>query len=525
MEGRRSLQRLSSGLGFLLVTAFLGWMLITMPPRLAETLDRVRAWGEGWFYAYLSVLIVGGILFVVGTGWVLGLLWIRTRRKQNRRAERQRNPSELSQKQQLKELDDNLATVEELSQDDRVGTQVRERVQGDIDGIRAKRETRQLEIVAFGTISSGKSALLNLLAGREAFRSDLRGGTTIQRNEVKWPGDDRVVLVDTPGLAEVHGEERLAIAAKAARDADVVLVVIDGPLRDHEFTLIRELSRMEKRVVVCLNKSDWFSDGNRSRLLEQVQQQLAGVHSGMEVVWVRCQTVSRTRVREMSDGQQVEELVKEPPDIQYLSKWMLKTLHEEGERLLMANLLLRSRGLVEDARDEVQRSLDQQAWKIVDRYMWGAGGAAALSPLPMVDLIAGVTISSKLVVDLAKIYRQDVDLDVAMQLLSQLGKNLLGILGASLAVPTVATLASQIFKAVPGVGTLAGGLLQGLVQAVITRWIGAIFIEYFKHEMQRPEGGIAGLARREWNRLTTLEELSRIVTQGKEKLVAKGQRS
>jgi uncharacterized protein (DUF697 family) len=142
-----------------------------------------------------------------------------------------------------------------------------------------------------------------------------------------------------------------------------------------------------------------------------------------------------------------------------------------------------------------------------------------------VDLIAGVTISSKLVVDLAKIYRQDVDLDVAMQLLSQLGKNLLGILGASLAVPTVATLASQIFKAVPGVGTLAGGLLQGLVQAVITRWIGAIFIEYFKHEMQRPEGGIAGLARREWNRLTTLEELSRIVTQGKEKLVAKGQRS
>ena len=143
----------------------------------------------------------------------------------------------------------------------------------------------------------------------------------------------------------------------------------------------------------------------------------------------------------------------------------------------------------------------------------------------MVDLIAGVTISSKLVVDLAKIYRQDVDLDVAMQLLSQLGKNLLGILGASLAVPTVATLASQIFKTVPGIGTLAGGLLQGLVQALITRWIGAIFIEYFKNEMQRPEGGIAGLARREWNRLTTVEELSRIVTQGKEKLAVKGRKS
>lgn len=525
MESRPSLQRLSSGLGFLLVAAFFGWMLITIPPRLAETLDRVRSWGEGWFYAYVSVLIIGGALFAVGSIWVLGLLWMRTRRKHQKRASRQRNPSELSQKQQLKELDENLETVEQLSQDDRVGTQVRDRVQGDVEGIRVKRETQQLEIVAFGTISSGKSALLNLLAGRDAFRSDLRGGTTTQRNEVKWPDDDRVVLVDTPGLAEVHGEERLAIAAKAARDADLVLVVIDGPLRDHEFTLVRELTRMEKRIVVCLNKSDWFSDEDRSRLLEQIKQQLATVEAAMEVVWVRSQVVTRSRVRQAANGETVEELVEESPDIQHLSRWMLQTLSGEGERLLMANLLLRSRGLVEEARDEVQRSLDQQAWKIVDRYMWGAGGAAALSPLPMVDLIAGVTISSKLVVDLAKIYRQDVDLDVAMQLLSQLGKNLLGILGVSLAVPTVATLASQIFKTVPGIGTLAGGLLQGLVQALITRWIGAIFIEYFKNEMRRPEGGIAGLARREWNRLTTVEELNRIVTQGKEKLAAKGRKS
>ena len=326
-------------------------------------------------------------------------------------------------------------------------------------------------------------------------------------------------------MRQVHGEERLAIAAKAARDADLVLVVIDGPLRNHEFTLVRELTRMEKRIVVCLNKSDWFSDEDRSRLLEQIQQQLATVEAAMEVVWVRSQVVTRSRVRQAANGETVEELVEESPDIQHLSRWMLQTLSGEGERLLMANLLLRSRGLVEEARDEVQRSLDQQAWRIVDRYMWGAGGAAALSPLPMVDLIAGVTISSKLVVDLAKIYRQDVDLDVAMQLLSQLGKNLLGILGVSLAVPTVATLASQIFKTVPGIGTLAGGLLQGLVQALITRWIGAIFIEYFKNEMRRPEGGIAGLARREWNRLTTVEELNRIVTQGKEKLAAKGRKS
>ncbi|MEC8390097.1 MAG: DUF697 domain-containing protein [Planctomycetota bacterium] len=525
MEGRTSHPRLRFGIGLLVVSAFVGWMLISLPARLTETLERVRTWGDGWFYAYLVLLVAGGVFFASGSIWVIGLLWSRTRRKNQKRVSRQQNPSALTPRQQIKELDDNLQTVDDLTRDERVGTQVRERVQEDVEGILAKRETRQLEIVAFGTISSGKSTLLNLLAGRDAFRSDLRGGTTTQRNEVKWPDDDRVVLVDTPGLAEVDGQSHLAVAAKAARDADVVLVVIDGPMRDHEFSLIRELVEMEKRLVVCQNKSDWFDLEDRGKLLDQARQKLATIDRNLEVVWVRSQSVTRARIRQLSDGRQVEEEIQEPPDIQQLSTWMLKTLSDEGDRLLMANLLLRSRGLVEEARDEVQRSLDQKAWKIVDRAMWGAGGAAALSPLPVVDLLAGVTISSKLVVDLAKVYRQDVDLDVAMQLLSQLGKNLLGILGVSLAAPTVATLASQIFKTVPGVGTMAGGVLQGITQALITRWIGAVFIEYFKNEMQRPEGGLVGLARRQWNRLTTVDELRHIVSQGREKLVSKEQDS
>ncbi len=37
-------------------------------------------------------------------------------------------------------------------------------------------------------VSSGKSSLLNALAGREMFRTDVRAGTTLARNEVPWPG-------------------------------------------------------------------------------------------------------------------------------------------------------------------------------------------------------------------------------------------------------------------------------------------------------------------------------------------------
>jgi hypothetical protein len=54
-------------------------------------------------------------------------------------------------------------------------------------------------------------------------------------------------------------------------------------------------------------------------------------------------------------------------------------------------------------------------------------------------------------------------------------------------------------------------LLQGIVQALITRWIGAVFVTYFRNEMQTPQGGLAGLARREWDRVTSVAELRKLV--------------
>ena len=150
--------------------------------------------------------------------------------------------------------------------------------------------------------------------------------------------------------------------------------------------------------------------------------------------------------------------------------------------------------------------------------MWGAGGAAALSPLPLLDLAAGGAVTIKMVVELAKVYRQDVDFDVAVNLLGQLGKNLLGILGVGAATPAVTSAVASLLKTVPGARTLGGGVLQGLVQALITRWIGSVFIQYFKHEMQQPEGGLVGLARRQWQQMTTAAELKKLLLAAKDKL-------
>ncbi len=504
--------RTTTGLLLIVVLACLGVMLVVIPPKIAAMFSSLPENTPQWVvYTYAALVGSGALLLLGVTVTILWRLWSRTKRKRERHERRAKNPSELTREQREYEVDENLNAVDDLQAELDVESALRRELDPLAQKITEKRESQQLEIVAFGAISSGKSSLLNALAGNDVFQTDLKGGTTAQRNEIPWPGIDRVMLVDTPGLGEVDGAARGALSAGSAKDADLVLLVVDGPLRDWEFELLKQLGDMEKRVLICLNKEDWYDDDERASLLGQIRQQVKSYVEPDDIVVVRSQTTKRARVRVLSDGTEVEEMVDVPIDISQLAARMMKIINRDGRDLLLANLLLQSRGLVDEARRRVEDSLDQRAWETVEKYMWGAGGAAALTPFPIVDLIAGCAISTKMVVDLGRIYRQDIDFNAAVTLVGQLGKNLISILGVSAATPIIAPVVASLLKTVPGVGTLAGQLLQGIVQALITRWIGAVFIHYFKNEMQQPEGGLAALARKEWEKLTTMDELRKLV--------------
>lgn len=502
----------------LVALAAFGFLLVYIPPQIVAQYEAVSRLGKVWVYVYFGVVGLGGAIMLGCSLWILWQLTLRSRKKRTRRERRSKNPSELSREQQKHEIEENLAAIEDLQRAQRDGEPLQQELDPLVERFEAKRAAEKLEIVAFGTISSGKSSLLNALAGRNVFSTDARGGTTIQRNETPWPGNDKVVLVDTPGLGEVDGASHVAVSAAAAKDADLVLLTVDGPLRDSEFRLLERLGEMEKRVIVCLNKGDWYDEVDRDRLLAQLREQTHRFVPAENVLAVRAQTAIRQRRRVLPDGSECEESVEVEPDISPLAERMMQIIRSEGTNLLLANLLLQSRGMVEKAQQRVRESLDRRAREIVQRYMWGAGGAAAVSPFPVVDLVAGCAISSKMVVDLARVYRQEIDLNSAMHLIGQLGKNLIAILGVSAATPAVASVFASLLKTVPGVGTIAGGFLQGIVQALVTRWIGAVFIVYFRDELHQIEGGLAGEARRQWERLTTVDELRKLVADARKKL-------
>ncbi|MCH2130955.1 MAG: GTP-binding protein [Pirellulaceae bacterium] len=492
--------------------SFLGALLLYFTFQVVEHYQAVRQWGQPWITLYFLAVTVGALLFFGTLAVVIGRLILQSRFKAWLKRQRNMTPSQLSPADQKKEIDANLSEVKSLqtkTNDSNLMVELAPIVTEFVE----KQRIGTLEIAAFGTISSGKSSLLNAIAGQDVFASDVRGGTTVGRNEIPWSGTDKVTLVDTPGLSEIDGESRQQVAASAAKNADLVLLVVDGPLRQSEFQLVQLLYQMEKKMLVCLNKTDLYNDEERHQLLEQIEEQVTGLVATDDVVAVRSNPRNIIRQRILSDGSELEESVELSADIQPLARRMLRIIEGEGQPLLLANLLLRSRGLVEEARRRVRESLDRQAWRIVDRHMWSAAGAAAISPFPVVDLMVGCAVSTKMVLDVAGVYRQKMDQESAAKMLAELGKHLVGLFGGVTATAAVGSL----LKGVPGAGWVAGGILQGVAQALVIRWIGSVFIEYFGEAMNEPEGGLAGLAQRKWDQITSVSQLRQLVNLAKTK--------
>lgn len=510
--------RFSFTLVTIIAVAAMGYVLFSVGPNILAQYDSLAARSPTLGTVYLvsvglSALLLGGLM-----AWGAFRVWRNTREKVLDSQRRGTDPSQLSKGERRAELTDNLAAGREFAMTAKISAELKAELEKAAAELEAKREQKRIEIVAFGTISSGKSSLLNALVGREVFQSNVIGGTTTTKSATPWPDQDEVVLVDTPGLAEVEGESRAADAASAAESADLVLFVVDGPLKSYEEELLRLLAGMQKRLVLCLNKTDWYDRHQQADLLAQLREQSAGLVQPDDVVAVQARETKRQQIRVLPDGTESTEEVLDPPDIAPLATRLSTIVRKEGGDLLLANLLMQSRGLVDEAKERVLVALDEEADRVIDRYMWAAAGVTAVNPVPLLDVAGGSAITVKMVLDLAQVYKQKIDADTVIEILAQLSKNLIAILGVTAVGPALVAGVGTTLKLAPGVGTIAGGLLQGSVQALVTRWIGKVFCSYYRNQMEPPEGGLAELARKQWDVVTSAEEIRKLVTKGRERL-------
>ncbi|MBW4693119.1 MAG: GTP-binding protein [Lyngbya sp. HA4199-MV5] len=360
-----------------------------------------------------------------------------------------------------------------------------------------------LQLVVFGTGSAGKTSLVNALIGRMAGKVGAAMGTTEvgETHALKLKGVSReILIIDTPGILEagVAGTEREQLARQLATEADLLLFVLDNDLRQSEYDPLQTLAEIGKRSLVILNKTDLYPEGDRDVILARLRDRVRGLVAPIDVI-----ATAANPAAIVVDG----ETVQPEPDIMPLIRRIVAVLRAEGDDLLADNILLQSQRLGEKARYLIDAQRRRQAEKIVDRFQWISAGVIAVTPLPVVDLLATAAINAQMVVEIGRVYGCEINLERGRELALSLGKTLasLGIVKGAL------TLVATALEFSLG-GLLVGRAIQGVSAAYLTRIAGKSFIEYFRHDQDWGDGGMTEVVQRQFQ-LNRKDEFMRAFVQ------------
>jgi small GTP-binding protein len=356
--------------------------------------------------------------------------------------------------------------------------------------IESSLQGRNVRVVVFGTGSSGKTSVINGLLGQMVGQVEPTIGTTQEGQTYHLPlrGLNREILItDTPGILEIGeaGSDRGQIARHLATQADLLLFVVDNDLRQSEYEPLQALAQIGKRSLLVFNKTDLYTEEDREQILTQLRHRVQGLMSSGDVLAI----AANPQAAVLPSG----DLVVPDPIILPLIRRLAAVLRAEGEDLVADNILMQASALGDDARRILDTQRKRQADRTVEQFQWIGAGAIAVTPLPVVDLLATAAVNAQMVIELGRIYGCELNMERGRELALSLAKTLtsLGIVEGALKLVTTAL---QLNVAT----FIIGKAIQGVTAAYLTRIAGKSFIEYFRQDQDWGDGGITEVVQRQF---------------------------
>jgi small GTP-binding protein len=382
-------------------------------------------------------------------------------------------------------------SLRELIGDTRLPDGVRESLAHDYDAVKTmldKLEHGHLHLAVFGRVSTGKSSLLNALIGEDAFAvSPLHGETrhsSMQAwNEVQAGG---VYLIDTPGLDEAGGEDREVMAREVAGRSDLVIFVLDSDITDTELQALRTLLAQGRPVVVALNKSDLFTDDEKSSLLRSIREKTDGIVAAEQIIAVAAQPRPQTVIAIGDDGAETESARPRRPDVEELRLRLWEILDAEGKTLAALNASLFASDLSDQVGRRILAARREIGDKLVRTYCVGKGIAVAFNPIPVADLFAAAFIDVGMVVHLSRVYDLPLSQKEAGSLVKVIVAEAAALMGTVWALHFVS---SALKVGTAGLSTIVTAGAQGAIAYYSTYVVGQVAARYLGEGKSWGEGG------------------------------------
>jgi GTP-binding protein Era len=328
-----------------------------------------------------------------------------------------------------------------------------------------KLDETTVEIAAFGMVSRGKSSVLNALLGQDVFKTGTTHGTTVLRASQGWDqvaaerpglGGAKLVLVDTPGIDEVGGEVREALARDVARHADLILFVVSSDLQRVELESLSQLRDVQKPIIVVFNQIDRYPDADRDQIYAKIKDERVRHLVRADDVVMAAARPDPFKVKiQLPDGTTTVKWERPAPMIEPLKARILDVLEREGKALVALNTLLTAGDLHDDIVSHKLRIREDAANRLIWNFCIAKGAAVGLNPIPVADMAGGLAVDVGMIVALSRVY----GIPLTRKTATGLVRDMMMALGA-MGMVEVATrlIAHGVKSSLAGLSILSGGL-------------------------------------------------------------------
>ncbi|MBD2014443.1 DUF697 domain-containing protein [Microcoleus sp. FACHB-53] len=366
-------------------------------------------------------------------------------------------------------------------------------LESEIEGLTTlldKLEDSCIQIAAFGMVGRGKSSVLNALLGTPVFETGALHGVTRSSHTANWQlsqeavgdngqdilrvalpssiGKSQIQLIDTPGIDEVDGETREALAHQVARQVDLILFMIAGDMTKVEFDALSQLRNVGKPMLLVFNKIDQYPEADRQEIYRKIRdERVKQLLSPEEIVMVAASPLVAQAVRR-ADGSMNVQRRPGKPQVDELKLKILEILHREGKSLVALNSMLYADDVNERVVSRKMAIREESANQIIWKATITKAVAIALNPLTVVDVLTATIVDVVMILTLSRLYGISMTQQGAVGLLQKIAIGMGGIGASELLVSLgLGSLKSLLGLSAPATGgiSLAPYVSVALTQA------------------------------------------------------------
>ncbi|MBE9050624.1 DUF697 domain-containing protein [Nostocales cyanobacterium LEGE 11386] len=316
-------------------------------------------------------------------------------------------------------------------------------------------DRQEIKLAVTGGKSVGKSTLIQVLESSD------------------WQEtQQKVSFWETSPLFRETGENSDAAVLAELQQSDFVLFLTNGDLTDSEFQSLQQLKAANLPVILIFNKQDQYLADERASVLLSLKQRMPG-----NVVAIAASPIPQKVRKHETDGTVQEWLEQPAPDIQQLTQQLSEVLAQQARHLVWTTTARKAKLLKAEAKNLLNGTRRDRSTPIIEQYQWITAAAAFANPVPALDILATAAINAQMVIDLGNIYQQKFSLEQAQTVAGTMGSLMLKLGLVELSTKAVSTVLKS-----NAVTFVAGGLVQGVSAAYLTRVAGLSLVEYFEQQ-------------------------------------------